>query len=141
VALLEGRLEAEGVPAAWAEEAHRLLGVDVPDDTRGPLQDIHWSIGAIGYFPTYTLGNLMAAQMWERIQRDLPEIEADTQAGRFTPLREWLREHVHRHGRKFPPRELLHRVTGQALSADPFLSYLEAKLSAAGLLEGRPAAS
>jgi len=67
--------------------------------------------------------------------------EADFEAGRFESLREWLREHVHRHGRKFPPRELLHRVTGQALSADPFLAYLEAKLSAAGLLEGRPAAS
>ena len=141
VALLEGRLEAEGVPAAWAEETQRLLGLDVPDDTRGPLQDIHWSIGAIGYFPTYTLGNLMAAQMWERIRRDLPDVDAETEAGRFRPLRDWLREHVHRHGRKFPPRELLHRVTGQALSADPFLAYLEAKLSAAGLLEGRPAAS
>jgi carboxypeptidase Taq len=141
VALLEGRLEAEGVPAAWAEETQRLLGIDVPDATRGPLQDIHWSIGAIGYFPTYTIGNLMAAQLWERVCRDLPDCEADFEAGRFTPLREWLREHVHRHGRKFPPRELLYRVTGQALSADPFLAYLETKLSSAGLLEGRPAAS
>ena len=141
VALLEGRLEADGVPDAWAEETQRLLGVEVTDDARGPLQDIHWSIGAIGYFPTYTIGNLMAAQLWERIRSDLPEVEADFATGRFSPLREWLREHVHRHGRKFPPRELLLRVTGQALSADPFLAYLEAKLSAAGLLAGRPAAS
>ncbi len=141
LALLEGRLEAEGVPDAWAEETQRLLGLDVPDATHGPLQDIHWSIGAIGYFPTYTLGNLMAAQLWDRVRADLPALEADIEAGRFSPLREWLREHVHRHGRKFPPRELLHRVTGQSLSADPFLDYLEAKLSSAGLLAGRPAAS
>ncbi len=141
VALLEGRLEADGVPAAWAEQTQRLLGLDVPDDARGALQDIHWSIGAIGYFPTYTLGNLMSAQLWARLLRDLPEVEADIEAGRFSPLREWLREHVHRHGRKFPPRELLARVTGEALSAEPFLSYLEAKLSSAGLLESRPAAS
>ena len=141
VALLEGRLEAEGVPDAWAEQTQRLLGLDVPDDTRGALQDIHWSIGAIGYFPTYTIGNLMAAQLWERLRRDLPEVEADVGAGRFEPLREWLREHVHRHGRKFPPRELLHRVTGQPLGSEPFLGYLEGKLSAAGVLATRPAAS
>lgn len=141
VALLEGRLEAEDVPAAWAEQTQRLLGLDVPDDTRGALQDIHWSLGAIGYFPTYTLGNLIAAQLWDRLRQDLPGIDADVEAGRFEPLREWLREHVHRHGRKFPPRELLQRTTGDALRAEPFLEYLEAKLASAGVLAERPAAS
>jgi carboxypeptidase Taq len=141
VALLEGRLEADGVPDAWAEQVHRLLGLEVPDDTHGALQDIHWSLGAIGYFPTYTLGNLMAAQLWERIQASLPEVEADIEAGRFSPLREWLREHVHKDGRKYAPRELLHRATGQALSPEPFLAYLEAKLSTAGVLASRPATS
>ena len=134
IALLEGRLEADGVPGAWAEQTQRLLGVEVPDDTRGALQDIHWSIGAIGYFPTYTLGNLMAAQLWDRLRLDVPDVEAGIEAGDFEPLREWLGEHVHRHGRKFPPRELLRRVTGESLSAEPFVAYLETKLAAAGVL-------
>jgi carboxypeptidase Taq len=134
VALLEGRLEAGGVPQMWAEQADRLLGLEIPDDTHGALQDIHWSLGAIGYFPTYTLGNLMAAQMWESARRDLPGLDADLEAGSFAPLREWLRDNVHRHGRKFPPRELLLRATGQTLSVEPFLAYLEAKLSESGVL-------
>jgi carboxypeptidase Taq len=141
VALLEGTLEVDGVPDAWAEQTQRLLGLEVPSDTFGPLQDIHWSIGAIGYFPTYTIGNLMSAQLWDRLTRDLPDVEAGIEFGSFAPLREWLREHVHAHGRKFPPRELLHRATGEALSPEPFLAYLEAKLLSAGVLESRPATS
>ena len=141
VALLEGRLEASDVPAAWAEQADRLLGLEVPDDARGALQDVHWSIGAIGYFPTYALGNLISAQLWAAARAALPSLDDDLARGTFGPLREWLREHVHRHGRKYPARELLRRATGQELSAEPFLAYLEAKLSDAGVLAGRPAAS
>jgi carboxypeptidase Taq len=87
-----------------------------------------------GYFPTYTLGNLMAAQLWEALAADLPDREADFAAGRFGPLRDWLREHIHRHGRKFESRELLRRATGQTLSVEPWLAYLERKLLDAGLL-------
>ena len=108
---------------------HRLLGVEVTDDAQGVLQDVHWGAGLFGYFPTYTLGNLIAAQLWTQLERDLPEIEAQIGRGELAPLREWLGEHIHRHGRKFPPRELLHRVTGESLQPEPFLDYLRAKLA------------
>jgi carboxypeptidase Taq len=134
LALLEGRLEVKDLPDAWNAAMFRLLGLETPDLLHGVLQDIHWGQGMIGYFPTYTLGNLMAAQLWQAIQADLPDLEGDVAAGRFGPLREWLREHVHRHGRKLPSRELLRRATGEQLSVEPWLAYLEGKLLDAGLL-------
>jgi carboxypeptidase Taq len=134
LALLEGRLEVAGLPAAWNEGMERLLGVEVPNDAEGVLQDTHWGGGLIGYFPTYTIGNLMAAQLWERIGADIEDLDERLEQGDFTPLREWLRAHIHRHGRKYLPRELLHRVTGEELRVDPFMAYLRAKLEDAGLL-------
>lgn len=134
LALMEGRLAVADLPAAWNERMASDLGVEVPDDARGVLQDIHWSVGAIGYFPTYTLGNLIAAQLWERLRRDLPELDERLERGDFAPLREWLGLHVHRHGRKFEARELLLRVTGQKLSPQPFLTYLRGKLADTGAL-------
>jgi carboxypeptidase Taq len=106
----------------------------VPDVLHGVLQDIHWGSGMIGYFPTYTLGNLMAAQLWTALRRDLPDIEGDIAAGRFAPLREWLRDNIHRHGRKFDSRELLRRATGEELRVEPWLEYLRAKLLDTGQL-------
>src|SRR5206468_8071295 len=97
-------------------------------------QDIHWGSGMVGYFPTYTIGNLMAAQFWKALGDDVPDIGERIAAGEFGPLREWLREHIHRHGRKFESRELLRRATGEELSVEPFLAYLEGKLLDAGLL-------
>jgi carboxypeptidase Taq len=129
LALIEGTLEVDDVPQAWNEGMHRLLGVDVPDDAQGVLQDVHWGAGLFGYFPTYTLGNLIAAQLWTRLKADLPEIEAQIGRGDLALMRDWLGEHIHRHGRKFPPRELLHRVTGESLQPEPFLDYLRAKLA------------
>ncbi len=134
LALLEGRLEVDDLPAAWDEAVHRLLGIEVPDDAVGVLQDVHWGQGAFGYFPTYTLGNLMAAQLWQQVRVDLPDIDERIERGDFGPLRDWLREHVHRHGRKFLQRELLRRATGQDLAVAPFLDYLRAKLADAGIL-------
>jgi carboxypeptidase Taq len=134
VALIEHRLAVDDVPAAWAEGMQRLLGVEVPDDASGALQDVHWGAGLLGYFPTYTLGNLMAAQLWARARADMPDLDEQIARGEFGPLREWLREHVHRHGRKFPPRELLLRATSEELRIEPFLDYLRGKLVDAGVL-------
>jgi carboxypeptidase Taq len=134
LALAEGRLAVADLPDAWNEATHRLLGLEVPNVMEGVLQDIHWGAGMIGYFPTYTLGNLMAAQLWRALSDDLPDIDAQIGAGDFAPLREWLRENVHRHGRKFDSRELLRRATGEELSVEPWLRYLEGKLLDAGLL-------
>jgi carboxypeptidase Taq len=134
LALLEGRLEVDDLPAAWAERMHALLGVTVPDDREGVLQDVHWATGDFGYFPTYTLGNLMAAQLWQQLRVDVPDVDASLERGEFAPVREWLREHVHRHGRKYTQRELLRRATRQELGVDAFLAYLEAKLTDAGVL-------
>jgi carboxypeptidase Taq len=134
LALLEQRLEVPDLPAAWDEGVRRLLGLDVPDNGHGVLQDVHWGTGMIGYFPTYTLGNLMAAQLWERIQLDVPGVEEGFARGDFAPLREWLREHVHRYGRTLDPREVLKQATGEDLRAEPLLGFLEGKLRAANLL-------
>ena len=137
LALIEGALSVDDLPAAWDEGMERLLGVEVPTVADGVLQDVHWSAGLFGYFPTYTLGNLIASQLWERIVEDLPDLDEQLQRGEFAPLREWLREHVHRHGRKFPPRELLRRITGDDLRVEPFLRYLREKLADAGTLAPR----
>jgi carboxypeptidase Taq len=134
LALVEGRLNVKDLPDAWDEATHRLLGLEVPDVVQGVLQDIHWGSGMIGYFPTYTLGNLMAAQLWGVLSAQLPGVEDDFAAGRFAPLREWLRDTIHRHGRKYDSRELLRRATGEELRVEPFLDYLRGKLVDTGQL-------
>ena len=103
------------------------------------LQDTHWATGSIGYFPTYALGNLISAQLWERIIADLPELDEQFERGEFGALREWLRERVHRHGRKFTPTETLERAIGSSrIDAEPYIRYLRRKLE---LIYGIPAAS
>jgi carboxypeptidase Taq len=134
LALMEGTLAVADLPAAWNEAVQRLFGLEVPSDAEGVLQDTHWGGGLIGYFPTYTIGNLMAAQLWERLQDDIADIDGLIEQGDFAPLREWLRANVHSHGRKFPPRELLRRITGDELRVEPFLRYLRAKLADSGVL-------
>jgi len=134
LALVEGRLSVAELPDAWNEATHRLLGLETPSLLEGVLQDIHWGAGMIGYFPTYTIGNLMSAQLWTALAADLPDVEERIAAGDFAPLREWLREHIHRHGRKYTSRELLKRTTGEELRVEPLLAYLEGKLLDAGLL-------
>lgn len=128
--LIEGTLAVDDIPAAWNEKMRTYLGLEVPDDAHGCLQDIHWSHGSMGYFPTYALGNLYAAQMMETIERDLPDLWTDIEAGRFAPLLEWLRAKVHRVGRRRQATELLEEITGRPPEAAPFLRYLETKYGA-----------
>jgi carboxypeptidase Taq len=127
VELFEGTLEPEQLPREWRERMRSYLGVEVPDDASGVLQDIHWSIGVFGYFPTYALGNLVAAQLWARIREDLPALDERIAAGDFAPLRKWLADHLHRYGRMFTPAQTLRRATGADLDPQPFLDYLWAK--------------
>ena len=138
LALIEGTLSVDDLPHAWNDGMDRLLGLDVPDDAQGVLQDVHWGAGLLGYFPTYTLGNLMAAQLWETLRAELPDVDADIERGDFVPLRSWLGDRVHAHGRKLQPVDLLDRVTGQELAVAPFLRYLREKLADAGVLTSAP---
>jgi len=127
--LVEGRLAIRDLPEAWNARYKEYLGVDVPDDAHGVLQDVHWAAGLIGYFPTYALGNLIAGQLFERAHADLPDLDAQLGAGQLRGLREWLREHVHRHGAKFSTSELLQRVVGGPIAVGPFVEHLTGKIS------------
>jgi carboxypeptidase Taq len=120
-------LDVRDLPAQWNAKMREYLGLTPPDDKMGVLQDVHWSTGYMGYFPTYALGNLIAAQLWERIQVDLPRLNDEIARGQFGSLLSWLRENIHQHGSKFEPVELLQRVLGGGLSAQPYLRYLESK--------------
>ncbi len=127
-ALLDGDLQAADLPGAWNEKYQKYLGIVPPDDASGVLQDIHWSAGLIGYFPTYALGNIYAAQLFARAKADLGDLERLLARGQFRPLLEWLREKVHRHGQRYMPRELIERAAGSPLSARPLVEHLRATL-------------
>jgi carboxypeptidase Taq len=125
--IVNGRVELQDVPEAWQAKMAEYLGVEVPDDARGVLQDTHWASGLIGYFPTYLLGTVMSVQIWEKATEDLPDLAAEIERGEFGALRDWLGVHVHRHGRKFPPQETLRRAIGTTIDAKPYLAYLRTK--------------
>ena len=127
--LIEGRLAVKDVPAAWNAKMTDLLGITPTDDAEGCLQDIHWSMGAFGYFPTYALGNLYAAQFFAAAERDIPNLMDDFSRGLFGDLLGWLRSNIHQHGQRYRAGELVERVTGSPLSIEPFLSYIRAKFS------------
>jgi carboxypeptidase Taq len=133
-AIVNGELSVDELPAKWNEEMMRLLGVEVPNDAQGVLQDPHWAGGAFGYFPTYTIGNMISAQLWEGVERDVPEIHSEIEKGNFAPLREWQRDNVHQHAARYSTKELLDRVVGEPLSPKPLINYLTAKLKESGRL-------
>jgi carboxypeptidase Taq len=124
-ALLSAELTVGDLPEAWRVEYHRLLGLTPPSDRLGVLQDIHWAIGLIGYFPTYTLGNLAASQMFEAAVAELGNLDAAFERGDFAPVLSWLRERVHSVGATLPPREVVVRATGRPLEAAAFLRHVE----------------
>ncbi len=124
LALVEGELDVLDLPGAWREGMQRLLGVQVPTDALGCLQDVHWGAGSFGYFPSYALGCLIAAQMWEAIERDIGPREEDLRRGEVAPIQMWLAENVHRYGRRLDTLPLVERATGQPLAVEPFLRYV-----------------
>lgn len=127
LSLLTGDLKPADLPGAWTERFEKMFALAPPDDRRGCLQDIHWSVGGFGYFPTYTLGNLYAAQFMNAARSQLPGLEDGFVRGEFAPLKQWLNEKVHRPGRSFRSSELCRRVTGQGLRHGPLIEYLRDK--------------
>jgi carboxypeptidase Taq len=127
-AMFRGDLSPADLPGAWNERVRQDLGIEVPDDRRGCLQDVHWSMGAIGYFPTYTLGSLYAAQFWDAAARAIPDLSEQIARGEFGALLQWLRENIHAHGRRYPATELCQRITGRALDHESLMHHLNGKL-------------
>ena len=131
--MLAGVVTVADLPAAFDAKLREYLGVEPSDVVEGVLQDVHWSDSNFGYFPTYALGNVISVQLWERVTNELGDLDPEFERGEFGPLRTWLREHVHRWGRTFEPAELLERIVGGPLDAEPYLAYLREKVEA---LEG-----
>ena len=127
--LIGGEVGLDELPEVWNDRMQRYLGVEPPEDRLGVLQDMHWAAGHIGYFSTYALGNVISAQIWERVTEELPDVYEQFGEGEFGPLRDWLKEHLYRHGRKFTPKETLERLVGGGLDAEPYLRYLSGKLA------------
>jgi carboxypeptidase Taq len=127
IAVIEGSLLVKDLPEAWNARMQEYLGVVPKNDAEGVLQDVHWSGGMIGYFSTYALGNLVSAQLWECINRDIPDLPDQIRLGQFSGLLSWLRERIHRHGAKFEPQELVQRVTGSKIDPEAYVRYLKAK--------------
>ena len=126
--LIGGDLEVDDLPDAWDEMYEEFLGIRAPNRALGVLQDIHWSMGAFGYFPTYTLGNLYAAQLLEAARDDLPDHDSQIKRGDFQPLLDWMRSKVHNRGSILMPAELIEEATGDSPSPDAFVRYLGSKI-------------
>jgi carboxypeptidase Taq len=127
-ALIAGSIKVKDIPGEWNAAYKRYLGVDVPDNKRGCLQDVHWSFGLIGYFPTYTLGNLYCAQLWETINNAIPDLKKKMAHGEFGPLKTWLNTNIHAHGKRYRAGELCEMLTGKPLGPEPLMRHLEGKL-------------
>ena len=127
--VLHGQLAAGDLPGAWNEKYRRYLGIEPPTDSDGVMQDVHWSAALVGYFPTYSLGNLYASQLFEQAEADLGSLADQFRRGEFTPLRDWLGEKIHRPGRCYSATELVHRVTGGPLTHEALLRHLRGKFA------------
>jgi carboxypeptidase Taq len=128
--IIAGRLDLHDLPGVWNEKMKEYLGLDVPDDARGVLQDVHWSGGSLGYFPTYLLGTIASVQIWEKVRSEIPDLDSQMEAGEFGALREWLGERMYKWGRRFTPDEMLERIVGGPLDVEPYLAYLKSKVEA-----------
>ncbi|MDQ2943229.1 MAG: carboxypeptidase M32 [Candidatus Dormibacteraeota bacterium] len=128
--MLEGKLKVSDLPEVWNDRVKSFLGISVPNDREGVLQDVHWAYVSFGIFPGYTIGNLIGAQLMEKVRQEIPDLDAQIERGEFVALLGWLRKNVHRHGRKFTPNELLERATGSPMTAAPWIAYVQQKYSA-----------
>ncbi len=129
IGMVEGTMAVKDLPGIWNAKMQEYLGVVPPDDARGVLQDIHWSGGAIGYFSTYALGNLVSAQLWEKIRKDIRDLDDQICKGNFSELLGWLRKNIHQHGHKYEPQTLVQKVTGSRITPEPYVRYLTKKYS------------
>src|SRR5215216_5130941 len=129
IGMVEGTMAVKGLPEIWNTKMQEYLGITPPDDAQGVLQDIHWSGGAIGYFSTYALGNLVSAQWWEQINKDIPDLSDQIRKGNFSELLAWLRKNIHQHGQKYEPQRLVQAVTGSKITPEPYVRYLTKKYS------------
>jgi carboxypeptidase Taq len=127
--LIEGRVAVKDLPAEWNARMEEYLGIEVPDDAQGVLQDMHWAGGSFGYFSTYALGNVVSVQIWERMKDDLGGTDEQIERGDFSEIREWLRTHLYVLGRKYTPQETIERVTGSKINPGPYVRYLREKLA------------
>jgi carboxypeptidase Taq len=127
IGMVEGKMAVRDLPEIWNTKMKEYLGVTPPNDALGVLQDIHWSGGALGYFSTYALGNLISAQLWEKINADLPDLDDQIRAGKFEGLLSWLRGKLHVHGRKFEPQVMVQKITGSKIDSAPYVRYLTKK--------------
>ena len=128
--ILSGAIDLKELPEVWNARFEEYLGIPVPSDTLGVLQDVHWSGGSFGYFPTYSLGNIVSVQIWEKVLSEIPDLHDQFEQGEFGQLHEWLRSNVYTLGRKFTPQETLERVVGGPIDAAPYVRYLKEKLGA-----------
>jgi carboxypeptidase Taq len=129
IAMMEGKIALKDLPEIWNSKMKEYMGMTPPNDGMGVLQDIHWSGGMIGYFPTYALGNLVSVQLWEKINEDIPALPSDIRKGDFSPLLSWLREKLHAQGAKFDPQDIVKQITGSKITPEPYLRYLTRKYS------------
>jgi carboxypeptidase Taq len=128
--LIEGSLQVHEIPVYWNDQYKALLGLNVPDDKHGVLQDVHWSHGSFGYFATYSLGSFYAAQFWEKAKQDIPALELNISTnGTTSDLLNWLRTNIHMHGRFYNSEDLCTAVTGKKLDSAIFVQYLRQKLN------------
>jgi carboxypeptidase Taq len=127
IGMVDGSMSVKDLPQIWNAKMDEYLGIVPPDDAKGVLQDIHWSGGAIGYFSTYALGNLVSAQLWEKIRKDIRDLDDQIRKGNFAELLAWLRTNIHQYGHKYDPQELVQKVTGSKITSEPYVRYLTKK--------------
>ncbi len=127
--LMEGTIAVSDLPDIWNSKTQEYLGITPPDDAHGALQDVHWSGGMIGYFPTYALGNLASVQLWDKLLEEHPNVPDEIAQGKFESVLDWMGEHIHQYGGKYEPQEILLKATGAKLTPEPYLAYLQKKYS------------